>query len=173
MFIVKNALRLSLFILFFQTFTSFTQFSNVSVFCQVDMNRYDFYSGIGISYKRNKFDYFSSIKLGIIKTFFQQRISPRFSVGVNYYLIEKSKIQLKPTISYNFSYLNYNHTKSNYHYWNELLMGYQFLIGKKIKLTQSTTLGPASEKYHSEILNKWERVYFLGYTLNIGVLYEF
>jgi hypothetical protein len=153
---------------FFLTLFTVNSQSKRFISFQTCVNKMDVFSGLNYEVEVSKFNYFASIETGIIKSVFQNRIFPRSTLGVNYFLIKKEHFRLLPEISYSFSFLNIDVN----HYWNEYYFGYKVLFGNRIQLFQSTKIGLMNEIFQSELLDKRQSVNCFGYNIAIGLRYE-
>jgi hypothetical protein len=121
----------------------------------------------GELYKSISFE--SALGVGFRTTVLQGRLFPQFSVGVGYNLLRNSseKLSLSPMInarisSYRLSPL----TRLNY---TEVMPGYSFMWGNRLRLVQSTFFGRGWEN----LQNEGNTISFWSFSVNLGVGYVF
>lgn len=121
----------------------------------------------GDLYKNIVFE--SSLGVGFRTTFLQGRLFPQFSVGIGYDLLRNAsdKISVSPMISARISgYRLSPLTRLNY---TEVMPGYSFAWGNRIRLVQSTFFGKGWESNHNNEIS----TPFWTFSVNLGVGYVF
>lgn len=135
------------------------------------MNRMDFFTGIHYARKIDQFQIYSSIDLGVNRTFFQKRLFPRISVGGSYLFVVKRNFSIGPQISYSYSTLKVNKNTTHFHQWNELYLGSRMEIGDKIRFTNVIFGGWMNERYFNQLTNIKGGVNSMGFYFNLGISY--
>ncbi len=166
--------RLFLIILSFVPLISIAQDSTTNrVGLQFGMNRMDFQFGINYKYDHLAVKPFASFELGVNRTVFQQRIFPRFTVGIEYCLLKARKLQFGPQLCYSYSILKINKSSSHLNQFNELYAGLYFCYGRKVQFKMALLTGLQNERFYSTFLGKHEGANSLGFSINCGVNYAF
>jgi|GEM_PF-4374684 len=113
--------------------------------------------------------YESSIGVGVRTTIFQGRLFPQFSLGVGYNVLHavSDKVCLSPMISSRISgYRLSPQTRLSY---TEVMPGYSFSWGTRIRLVQSAFFGKGWEwNQNNELLAP-----FWTFSVNLGIGYVF
>jgi hypothetical protein len=120
----------------------------------------------GCVYKRITFE--SSLGVGFRTTILQGRLFLQFSTGIGFNVLSNvsEKLSLSPMISGRIGgYQLSPETRLNY---TELMPGYSFTWGKRIRLVQSAFFGKGWESNHSD-----ETFPFWTFSVNLGIGYVF
>lgn len=140
---VNILLLLSLRVSFAQQVSSDSSFQ---CSLKTGITRLDFFSGLEGVYCDEHLVFLSSFELGVNRTFFQQHIFPRASVGFGYRFVI-GPMQFDPLMMFSQSILKLSTSDNSRHYWTECYMGYRFAIGKKWKFVNEIMCGWMSERY--------------------------
>lgn len=120
----------------------------------------------GYVYKRITFE--SSLGVGFRTTILQGRLFPQFSAGIGFNLLSNvsEKLSLSPMISVRISgYQLSSQTRLNY---IELMPGYSFTWGNRLRFIQSAFFGKGWESNQSD-----ETFPFWTFSVNLGIGYVF
>lgn len=146
-----------------------------SLFRKVDvhfgMTRMDFFTGVQYSMQVHQWQPFVMLETGINRTFFQNRIYPRVSLGSAYFFLKKGKYKFGPQVSYSYSVLRINKNTSHYHQWNEVYLGSRIEFGSKFRFTNVISGGWMNERFYNQLTNKRSGVNALGFYFNFGICY--
>jgi hypothetical protein len=118
-----------------------------------------------------KFEYTAGFGVGINRTLFQKRFFPIIGISGSYYFLNRSKFQLGPTILFQSSLLKVNSQTTYFNYYNQLSGGYTLAFGKRLEVYQSTFYGINFESYYSTLLDKYNTINSLKFSLQVGVKY--
>ncbi len=138
----------------------------------VQYNSLDLFVLTNYGHQYKKFEYNFGFGLGINRTFFQKKILPVAGIAGSYYFLNKDRIQLGPTLLYQFSYLRFKGQDNMDQYFNQISAGYTFVFGERLRVYQSTFYGVNLETYHSTYLNKYKTLNSLKFSAQIGLKYE-
>ena len=69
-----------------------------------EYNKMDFFSTVSFGQQHRKIQTEIGFGVGVNRTFFQQRMYPRIQARASYFLLNKSKIRIGGTFSYDFSF---------------------------------------------------------------------
>jgi hypothetical protein len=134
------------------------QYGKVDAFTSLQFN--------GYVYKRITFE--SALGVGFRTTILQGRLFPQFSAGIGFNVLSNvsEKLSLSPMISGRISgYQLSPETRLNY---TELMPGYSFTWGNRIRLVQSTFFGKGWES------NQGSATFpFWTFSVNLGIGYVF
>lgn len=131
-----------------------TQEQNQSLNYRLDVTRFDFFTGLEYARNYNCFHPYVAVEVGINRTFFQQRLFPKFTLGVTYDLLKNEKILVGPTIHTSYSFLKVNRNSEHFHQWNDLMAGLRLETGKKWKYIFISEYGLIGETYFNQISQK-------------------
>lgn len=134
-------------------------------------NRLDFFIEPSIVFSKLKVKHELGFGLGINRTFAQKRFFPE----VNYSLMSKFKgfhnCEIQGITSYHLSLYNPNKLNKEQHFFNEMLIGFNFLYGKKYKTFIQPEIGMLSESFQSDLLQKTLHFTTFSYSLKFGFSY--
>ena len=142
--------------------------SSLNVGFKTGINRLDFFSGVEGVCSMRRFVFISSLETGINRTFFQQRIFPRASVGFGYQFF-RGRMQLEPLVMFSQSWLKLSSNKNSDHFWTECYVGYRFTIGTKWKLVNEVMGGWMNERFFVENSGKNKSFGTVGYYGSLGL----
>ncbi len=131
----------------------------------------DFFLQGNYQVKFNRLEVGAGLGIGIIRSIFQSRIFPQATLRSSYYLIDKPKVQLGPTLSLNYSGVRLNDQNSKINFWQQYYLGYSFTVGNRLKFVQITEIGTQFETYYTEYDNRYKTAGTLGYSLQLGLRY--
>jgi hypothetical protein len=131
----------------------------------------DFFSGVRLGKQIGDVEFGMTGEFGINRTFFQSRLYPRISIGVNYFLLDREKFRFGPAVSYSYSMLQVNKSAGSWHKWNEIYGGYTLSVGDKWRFSHSLMAGWMNERYRSQISQKMYGTNTLGFYLKFGLEY--
>ncbi|MFT5777821.1 MAG: hypothetical protein ACI837_000769 [Crocinitomicaceae bacterium] len=138
----------------------------------IGINRLDYLLGIGYTNKIGRaFQLNSGLEVGLGRTFAQGRFNPRFSLGMDYLMLQRERIKLGPSIGYAYSYLQLNKSTHSYHHWHEVFCGYSLEIGKNWRFTHRGMMTGMSERFKSQVTNKSEAFRNFGFYAKVGIKY--
>jgi hypothetical protein len=132
------------------------------------INRLDFFSGVELSCRKNHLIFLTALETGVNRTFFQQRVFPRASVGFGF-LFKKQPMELQPMLMVSQSFLNLSSQQNSVHFWTECYFGYRFSVGKKWKFVNEVMGGWMIERYASVSSNGYKNIGTLGYYGSVGL----
>lgn len=134
-------------------------------------NRLDFFVEPSIVLSKEMVKHEFGFGLGANRTFAQKRLFPE----VNYSLMSNFKFshhfQLQGITSYHLSSYNPNKLERELHFFNELLIGFNFSYGNKFKTSIQPEIGFLSEAFHSDLQNKIIGFSTFSYSLKFGFSY--
>jgi len=133
------------------------------------VTKLDFFVGPELAYYKNRLVFFGSTELGINRTFFQQRVFPRASIGFGY-RFGKDKLALEPLVMISQSALRLSRKHNSMHTWMEFYLGYRFSCGDYWKLVNEIMAGWMTERFRVQSSNTFQTVGTLGYYGSIGVV---
>ena len=123
--------------------------SSFNLVLKTGINRLDFFGGLEGAYNMRRFVFSSSLETGVNRTFFQQRIFPRASVGFGYQFF-RGRMKFEPLVMVSQSWLKLSSSKNSDHFWTECYVGYRFTIGKKWKFVNEVMGGWMNERFFVE-----------------------
>ncbi len=144
--------------------------SDSSFQCSVKtgVSRLDFFTGLEGVYCDEHLIFLSSMEIGVNRTFFQQRIFPKASIGFGY-RFTKGALQFEPLIMVSQSMLKLSDSHYSRHYWNECYAGYRFAIGKKWKFVNEIMYGWMTERYYVNTFGAYKIFGTFGYYGSLGL----
>jgi hypothetical protein len=161
-----------LLLLLFLSIQSFAQQlpvdSSFNLTLKTGINRLDFFSGVEGVFNRRQFVFITSLETGINRTFFQQRIFPRASIGFAYRVFH-GRLQLEPLAMISQSWLKLSSSENSDHFWTECSLGYRFTIGKKWKFVNEIMGGWMSERFFVETSGVNKAFGTVGYYGSLGL----
>lgn len=128
----------------------------------------------GINYKliNNRFSFNSGINLGIKSSFFQRNFYPQLNLRSAYFLLPLNHIEKKRI--YNFGpmlCINSGFQRiEKFHSFSDLLIGYEFIVGEKIRFNHSLSAGPYLESFKDQLNNR-QNLFSLNFQFSIGLYY--
>ena len=160
---------LTLFILFSRILAAqeFVRNDSISLSLKTGINRLDFFSGVELTYLKNRLTFLVAIETGVNRTFFQRRFFPRASVGFGF-SFKKEYVELQPILVFSQSFLNLTGQPSSLHHWTEANVGYRFSVGKKWKFVHEAMGGWMIERYSSVSISGNSKISTLGYYGSVG-----
>jgi len=143
---------LFLFVFSFMTVNVSAQHSLVhSKGFQLSYHPYDLFAGAQYAARRNRVEHLALLQVGLIRTFFQQRIYPQAGYQLGYHLIDGKKLQagllLRPVISFLRVNKAARHGTS---FYEEAFLGGFIGVGSRCRLRFSGGFGPCIEQKWSQ-----------------------
>lgn len=136
---------------------------------KIGVTRLDFFLGPELSFINKRLLFIGSVETGVNRTFFQQRVFPRVSIGFGYHYVVK-ELGLEPLIMISHSVLKLSDHQNSRHSWTESYLGYRLTIGGNWKFVNEIMGGWIAESYpvHSKHSTKVAGTF--GYYGSIGVV---
>lgn len=162
-----------IFILFlFVTFEIMAQGGDTNfVKVAFEYNKMDFFSTVSFGQEHQKLQTEIGFGVGVNRTFFQQRMYPRMQARASYFLLNRSRFRIGGTLSYDFSFLNFNKKSRDIHVYNEGFGGLIIEIGNRYVLQFIPEIGILTHSYRSSLDKKNVTNYVLQYAAQIGFKY--
>lgn len=139
----------------------------------IRMNKLDFYLETGVGFQGEKTRQYTGLGFGINKSIFQQRLNPLFFYELTSNFNQFKILDYQGVVSFHSSFFNSNRQQREFHFFHELLIGFQLGLGKKNKLYFQPELGFLSESFHSDKEGKWKHVVMGNYSAKIAYRYVF
>lgn len=143
--------------------------SSLQFALKIAITKLDFFVGPELAYYKNRLVFFGSTEVGINRTFFQQRVFPRASIGFGY-RFGKDKLALEPLVMISQSALRLSRKYNSVHSWTESYLGYRFSWGGNWKFVNEIMAGWMTERFRVQSSNTFQTVGTLGYYGSIGVV---
>ena len=165
----------SLFFIFFSFYISYSQENieknPISNSNGLRFNKNDFFleSGLNFQYKKSNHEF--GLGFGINKSLFQNRFSPELFYVLKTNFRSPNKFNLQGLSSYHLNFYNVNRNDKEIHFFNELLVGFQFSYGEKYKIFLQPEAGIIVESFHSDFYKKFENHLTFNYSGKIGFIY--
>lgn len=136
-----------------------------------EYNKMDFFSTVSFGQQHRKSQTEIGLGVGVNRTFFQQRMYPRMQARASYFFVDKSNFRIGGTLSYDFSFLNFNKKYRDIHVYNEGFGGLIFEIGNRYVFQFIPEIGVLTHTYRSSIDKKNVTNYVLQNAAQIGFKY--
>lgn len=161
------------FLIAFSFFSQGQIVSKNTVGFQSGMNRLDFYTGL--RYQRAFKQFYPELffDCAVNRSFFQQRFSPRFGLGVCYDVCKNKKCVFGPVIHYSTMTLRVNKSTSHFDQFHDFNAGLSFMSGGRFHFFSSLTAGLLNERYYNQLTQKKTGVNMVNFNLLVGIGYAF
>ena len=168
---MKVAFLCLFFLLLSRIFTAqdLNRDSSFQLAFKTSVTRLDFFVGPELSYTNKRLIFVGSIETGINRTFFQNRLFPRISIGFGYHYVVKD-MAVEPLIMISQSVLKLSDQQNSRHSWTESYLGYRFTIGGNWKFVNEIMGGWIAESYPVQSKHSTKVAGTFGYYGSIGLV---
>ncbi len=134
----------------------------------------EIFHGINYSLIKKRFLLFTGIKFGVKSSYFQLNIFPQFNLKSAYFIFNKEGIKKNKTLNLGpMLLINYGLQRiEKTHSFTDLIFGYEFNIGDKIRFNHNLGIGPYIETYTDQLNNR-QKLNSINIQFSIGLNYAF
>lgn len=143
--------------------------SSHSIFLSQSYQKFDNFSCLNWSLRKNNLSISSAFGVGINRTFYQRRFFPQFQIGIGYRVVSLNKASIFPELTLFLS----TFSTIERHYFSSLHFGYLFQYGDRIYFLHRLNAGMLNEKFKNSLGNfttantiNWQFLIGIGYAFN-------